>query len=143
MFLGEFEHSIDDKGRVAIPARFREELGERFVVTKGFDLCLQAFPMAYWQALTEKVNRLPIGSPDARNIRRILFSPAAEVEIDRQGRILIPQTLREHASLAEDVIITGMSSYFELWSGQRWRDLQGDLSENAPAIAEKLADLGI
>ena len=143
MFLGEFEHSIDDKGRVAIPARFREELGERFVVTKGFDLCLQAFPMAYWQTLTEKVNRLPIGSPDARNIRRILFSPAAEVEIDRQGRILIPQTLREHAGLAEDVIITGMSSYFELWAGQRWRELQGDLSENAPAIAEKLADLGI
>ena len=89
------------------------------------------------------MNRLPIGSPDARNIRRILFSPAAEVEIDRQGRILIPQTLREHAGLAEDVIITGMSSYFELWAGQRWRELQGDLSENAPAIAEKLADLGI
>jgi MraZ protein len=94
VFLGEFEHTIDEKGRVAIPARFREELGERFVVTKGFDLCLQAFPMSYWQELTEKVNRLPIGSPDARNIRRILFSPAAEVEIDRQGRILVPQPLR-------------------------------------------------
>jgi MraZ protein len=143
VFLGEFEHTIDEKGRVAIPARFREELGERFVVTKGFDLCLQAFPMSYWQELTEKVNRLPIGSPDARNIRRILFSPAAEVEIDRQGRILVPQPLREHAGLAEEVVITGMSSYFELWSGQRWRDLQGDLSESASAIAEKLADLGI
>ncbi|GAB4437934.1 MAG: division/cell wall cluster transcriptional repressor MraZ [Chloroflexi bacterium OHK40] len=143
MFLGEFEHTIDDKGRVAIPARFREELGERFVVTKGFDPCLQAFPMSYWAQLTEKVNRLPIGSPEARNFRRILFAAAAEVEVDRQGRILIPQNLREYAGLAEEVLITGMSTYFELWSGQRWRELQGDLSDNAPAIAEKLADLGI
>ncbi len=143
MFLGEFEHTIDDKGRVAIPARFREELGERFVLTRGFEQCLQAFPRSMWENLSEKVDRLPIGSPQARNMRRILFSPAAEVEIDRQGRILIPQGLREYAGLAEEVLITGMNTYFELWSGERWRTLQDELSGSGAAIAEQMAELGI
>lgn len=143
MFLGEFEHTIDDKGRVAIPARFREDLGERFVLTRGFEQCLQAFPRAMWEDLSAKVDRLPIGSPQARTLRRMLFSPAAEVEIDRQGRILIPQGLREYAGLAEEVLITGMNTYFELWSGERWRALQDELSNSGAAIAEQLADLGI
>lgn len=143
MFLGEFEHTIDDKGRVAIPARFREDLGERFVLTRGFEQCLQAFPRSMWEVLSEKVDKLPIGSPQARNMRRILFSPAAEVEIDRQGRILIPQGLREYAGLAEEVLITGMSTYFELWSGERWRELQEELSGSGSAIAEQMAELGI
>ncbi len=143
MFLGEFEHTIDDKGRVAIPARFREELGERFVLTRGFEPCLQAFPRPMWEALAEKVDRLPLGSPQARNMRRILFSPAAEVEIDRQGRILIPQGLREYAGLVEEVLITGMNTYFELWSGERWRALQEDLSGSGAAIAEQMAELVI
>lgn len=143
MFLGEFDHTIDDKGRVAIPARFREVLGERFVVTKGFDTCLQAFPMPYWQELREKIDRLPISSPDARNLRRLMFSPAQDVDIDRQGRCLIPQTLRQYAGLVEDVVITGMGNYFELWSGERWRATQEFVSENAAEIAGKFADLGI
>jgi MraZ protein len=143
VFLGEFEHTIDDKGRVAIPARFREELGERFVLTRGFEQCLQAFPRAMWDDLSEKVNRLPLASTQARSLRRMLFSPAAEVEIDRQGRILIPQGLREYAGLAEEVLITGMNTYFELWSGERWRALQDEISGNGAAIAEQMADLGI
>ncbi len=143
MFLGEFEHTIDDKGRVAVPARYRELLGERFVVTKGFDSCLQAFPMSYWQELREKVDRLPISSPDARYLRRLLFSPAQDVDIDRQGRVLIPQALRIHAALAEEVVFTGMGNYFELWSAERWRDAQSYVNENATAIAGKFADLGI
>jgi MraZ protein len=96
-----------------------------------------------WENLSEKVDRLPIGSPQARNMRRILFSPAAEVEIDRQGRILIPQGLREYAGLAEEVLITGMNTYFELWSGERWRTLQDELSGSGAAIAEQMAELGI
>lgn len=143
MFLGEFEHTIDDKGRVAIPAKFREALGERFVVTKGFDTCLQAFPMSYWKELSDKVDRLPISSPDARMLRRLMFSPAQDVDIDRQGRCLIPQSLRLYAGLAEDVMITGMSNYFELWSGERWRATQEFIAENASTIAGKFADLGI
>lgn len=143
MFLGEFEHTIDDKGRVAIPARFREELGERFVLTKGFEPCLQAFPRPMWEELALKIDRLPLGSPQARNMRRLLFAPAAEVEVDRQGRILIPQGLREYAGLAEEVLITGMNTYFELWSGQRWQTLQDEINDSGAAIAEQMADLGI
>jgi len=143
VFLGEFEHSIDDKGRVAIPARFREDLGEGMVLTRGFDLCLQAFPRAVWQQLAQKVSSLSLGSPEARNLRRILFSNAAEVEVDRQGRILVPQNLREYASLAEQVVITGMDTYFELWSADRWRTVMEQLDTNGTGIAEQLAALGI
>lgn len=143
MFLGEFEHTIDDKGRVAIPAKFREVLGERFVVTKGFDACLQAFPMSYWEQLSAKVDRLPVSSTDARNLRRLIFSPAQDVDIDRQGRVLIPQPLRIYAALAEEVVISGMGNYFELWSAARWRETQEFIGSNAAEIAGKFADLGI
>lgn len=143
MFLGEFEHSIDDKGRVAIPARFREELGEGMVLTRGFDHCLQAFPRSVWQQLAQKVSSLSLGSPDARNLRRILFSNAAEVEVDRQGRILVPQNLREYAGLAEQVVITGMDTFFELWSADRWRAVMEQLDTTGAGIAEQLAALGI
>ncbi|RRR75386.1 MAG: division/cell wall cluster transcriptional repressor MraZ [Candidatus Viridilinea halotolerans] len=143
MLLGEFEHSIDDKGRVAIPARFREQLGEGFILTKGFEPCLQAFPKPLWAELAAKIDRLPLGNPQARNMRRLLFAPAAEVEIDRQGRILVPQALREYADLTEEVLITGMHTYFELWSGQRWRVLQAELNGSGASIAEQMADLGI
>jgi MraZ protein len=143
VFLGEFEHSIDDKGRVAIPARFREELGEGMVLTRGFDLCLQAFPRQVWQQLAQKVSSLSLGSPEARNLRRMLFSNAAEVEVDRQGRILVPQNLREYASLAEQVVITGMDTYFELWSADRWRTVMEQLDTGGAGITEQLAALGI
>lgn len=143
MFLGAFEHTIDGKGRVAIPARYRELLGERFVLTKGFEACIQAFPMARWDETAAKLNALPLGNPEARNLRRLLFAAAAEVEFDRQGRILIPVSLREYAGLTEEVLITGMNTYFELWSGERWRSFQATLDEQGAEIAEKLAGLGL
>ena len=143
MFLGEFEHTIDDKGRVAIPARFREELSEGLVLTRGFDPCLQAFPRAKWQDLSSKVSSLSLGSPIARTLRRVLFSNAAEVEVDRQGRILIPQNLREYAKLAEQVVITGMDDYFELWSGNQWNLVLEQMSNEGATVAEQLAALGI
>ena len=143
MFLGEFEHIMDDKGRVAIPARYRESLGVRFVLTKGFDQCLQAFPLPMWDALATKIDRLPIGSPQVRHARRFIFAAAAEVEFDRQGRILIPQNLRDYAGLVQEVVVTGMNSYFELWSAQRWRSLQEELNGSGTSIAEQMADLGI
>lgn len=143
MFLGEFEHTLDEKGRVAIPARFREGLGRGFVLTRGFDLCLQAFPFPIWEQLSARVSALPIVAAEARNMRRILFAHAAEVEIDRQGRVLIPHNLREYAGLTEQVVIAGMNTYFELWSAERWRALQASLAENGAAIAEQWASLGI
>lgn len=143
MFLGEFEHTIDDKGRVAVPARFREALGEGLILTRGFERCLQAFPRAYWNQLSEKINALSIGSEQARALRRLLFSTAAEAEVDRQGRILIPQNLREYAGLAEQAVITGMDTYFELWSTERWSEMLTKIDSSGVDIAQQLASLGI
>lgn len=143
MFLGEFEHTIDEKGRVAIPARFREGVREGLVVTRGFDRCLQAFPRPTWQGLAQRISALSLGNEEARNLRRLIFSGAAELEVDRQGRILIPQNLREYAALAEQVLIAGMNTYFELWSRERWQNVLEELDSKAPAIAEHLAALDI
>ena len=143
MFLGEFEHTIDEKGRVAIPARFRDELREGLVITRGFDRCLQAFPRPIWQALAQRISALSLGNEEARSLRRLIFSGAAELEVDRQGRILIPQNLREYAGLTEQVLIAGMNTYFELWSRERWQNVLEELDGKAPAIAEHLAALDI
>ncbi|NJN17179.1 MAG: division/cell wall cluster transcriptional repressor MraZ [Oscillochloris sp.] len=143
MFLGEYEHSIDDKGRVAIPARFRDDLREGLVLTRGFDQCLQAFPRPRWRELSARVSSLSLGNAEARNLRRILFANAAEVEVDRQGRILIPQNLREYAGLATQVVIAGMDTYFELWSTEHWSATLDQLTSDGANIAEQLAQLGI
>lgn len=143
MFLGEFDHSIDDKGRVAVPARFREELSEGLILTRGFEKCLQAFPRPIWQNLSQRVSALSLGNEEARQLRRMLFSYAAEVEVDRQGRILIPQNLREYAGFAEQVVIAGMDTYFEIWSQGRWAEVLEKLDNSGINIAEQLAALGI
>ncbi len=143
MFLGEFEHTIDDKGRVAIPARFREEMQEGFIITRGFDNCLQAFPRPTWQDLAHRISTLSLGNEEARHLRRLLFSGANEVTFDRQGRILIPQNLREYASLSEKVVIAGMHTFFELWSPERWQTVLSTLDSSGRIIAEQLADLGV
>lgn len=143
MFLGEFEHTIDDKGRVAVPARFRDGVSEGLVLTRGFERCLQGFPRPVWQGLSEKVSALSLGNEEARNLRRLLFSGAAEVEVDKQGRILIPQNLREYAGLSEQVIVAGLNTHFEIWSHERWHAVLDSLDNNAGAIAEQLAALGI
>jgi MraZ protein len=143
VFLGEFDHTIDEKGRVAVPARFREELREGLVVTRGFDRCLQAFPRPTWQGLAERISALSLGNEEARSLRRLIFSGAAELEVDRQGRILIPQNLREYAGLKEQILIAGMNTYFELWSRERWNTVLETLDSKASAIAEHLAALDI
>jgi MraZ protein len=143
MFLGEFEHSLDDKGRVAIPARFREELAKGIILTRGFDRCLQAFPKPTWERLRERVSGLSLGNEESRQLRRLLFSGAADVDVDRQGRILIPQNLREYAGLGELVVLTGMDTFFEIWSNERWRQVIESLDTNGSKIAQQLADLGM
>jgi MraZ protein len=143
MFLGEYEHSLDDKGRLAIPARFREELGEKVFITRGFDRCLMGFTQVRWEKLAEDLDRLTLAQSDARNLRRFLFANAAEGEFDRQGRVIIPQNLREHAGLEEQVVLAGMNTYFEIWSRGRWDDVINALNENGGALAEQLAALGL
>ena len=143
MFLGEFEHSIDDKGRVAVPARFREELAEGIILTRGFETCLQAFPRATWEVLRQSVSSLSIGTAEARDLRRLLFSGAAEVEVDRQGRILISQNLRESAKLREQVVMVGMDTYFEIWASDTWQNVLNTLSNSSSELAAQLATLGM
>jgi MraZ protein len=143
VLLGEYEHNLDVKGRVAIPSRFREELGATVVLTRGFDLCLQLFPLPMWQQLSQKVSSLSLGNEEARSFRRILFSQAADVEIDRQGRILIPQNLRDYARLGEQVIVAGLDTHCEIWSREEWERVLSGLNANGNSIAEHLSNLGI
>jgi MraZ protein len=143
VFLGEFEHTMDEKGRVAVPARFREEISDGLVLTRGFDQCLQVFPRVVWQSLAERISALSLGHEEARNLRRLIFSGAAEVEPDRQGRILIPQNLREYATLKEQVVVAGLNTHFEIWALERWQGVLNTLDSSAGAMAEQLAALGI
>jgi MraZ protein len=143
MFLGEYEHSLDDKGRLAVPARFREELGESLFVTRGFDHCLMGFPRQRWEELAQQIGAMTLGQGDARNLRRLLFSGAAEVSFDRQGRVLIPQNLREYAGLRDQVVIAGLNTHFEIWSRERWEQVLNTLDVNGSLFAEQLAALGL
>ncbi len=143
MFFGEFQHSIDSKGRLIVPSKFREGLGVTFVLTKGLDDCLFAYPLNEWKNFEEKLKSLPISSRDARAFVRYFFSGATECELDRQGRILLPANLREHARLEKDVVVIGVSTRVEIWSKELWDRYNSDTNMGYDAIAEKMAELGI
>jgi MraZ protein len=145
VFLGNYDHSVDNKGRMAVPARFRAELGERMFITRWLDKCLALYPADQFEELANKVGNLSIADPNARNLRRIFFSEAAEVELDKQGRINIPARLRQYAGLDTDeaqVVVVGMNTYIEIWSPELWNQLQDEVEENAGSIASQLANLG-
>lgn len=127
MYSGEFRHNMDPKGRVTVPSRFREELGERFYVSRGLDGCLFLLSAQQWQELAEKISALPLAQ--SRKMQRYFFSGAAEVEPDKQGRILIPPNLRELAGLEKDVSVIGAATRAEIWDTQRWQDYCGSLSQ--------------
>lgn len=138
MLLGEYQHNIDAKGRVIVPAKFREELGESFYVTKGLGGCLWAFPPNEWEAILQKFADMPI--VDSRDIQRFFFSGATEAEPDGQGRILLPQSLRDFAKLQKDVTFLGVNRRVEIWNTQIWSKVNAEFDETA--IAEKMALLG-
>lgn len=143
MFLGRFDNKLDDKGRLSMPAKFRPRLAEGFVVTRGFEQCLTIFPMPEWQNLAEGLARFPVTDQKARSLRRVLFAQAADTELDKQGRMLIPEYLREAAGLGADVVVAGMDSYIEVWDKDRWQAMEQQNEENATDIAQSLADLGM
>ncbi len=143
MFYGEYQHTVDPKGRVIVPSKFREGLGEKFIVTKGLDSCLFAYSMDEWTSLENKLKTLPFTDKDVRAFIRFFFSGATECELDKQGRILIPQNLREYASLEKDIFIIGVSSRVEIWNKTNWDAYSNDDSMSADKIAEKMAMLGI
>ncbi|HHY60588.1 MAG TPA: division/cell wall cluster transcriptional repressor MraZ [Clostridia bacterium] len=143
MFMGEYQHTIDSKGRVSIPARFREELGELFVITKGLDNSLFVYPMEEWRRLEQKLKSLPFTRADARAFARFFFSGAVECELDKQGRVLLPQVLREHARINKDVVIIGVSTRIEIWAKEVWEEYSLQAAANYETIAETLVDLDL
>jgi len=138
MLTGEYQYTLDPKGRLSFPARLREELGDRFVVTKGLDGCLFVYSLEEWQHILEKLKELPLSS--ARHLQRFLASGAAEVETDKQGRILIPPVLREYASFDKDIVIAGVINRAEIWDKHQWE--QGPLQTSPELIAEEMEKLG-
>jgi MraZ protein len=143
MFLGEFSHTLDDKGRLTIPAKFRDELAGGLVVTRGIDRCLSVFPNQGWQNLAERIAQLPLTRRSARDFGRLMFSGAADFIPDRQGRVLIPQELREYAQLDSEAIIIGLYNRLEIWNPNNWASVKTAVEENPDSIAEQLQELGI
>ncbi|GFN35960.1 division/cell wall cluster transcriptional repressor MraZ [Tepidimicrobium xylanilyticum] len=143
MFIGEYQHTIDNKGRLIMPSKFREGLGPNFIMTKGLDNCLFVYPMEEWQILESKLRSLPLTNRDARAFVRFFFAGATECILDKQGRVLIPSNLREHARLDKEAIIIGVAARIEIWSKEEWILYNEDDSLSYDSIAEKMADLGI
>lgn len=143
VFMGEFQHSIDDKGRLTIPAKFREGLGTSFVITRGLDQCLFVYPADEWTLLSEKLKTLPFTKADARAFTRFFFSGATECEWDKQGRVNIPANLREHAALEKECVVIGVSNRVEIWSVGKWETYFEESQGSFGEIAEKLVDFDL
>lgn len=143
MFMGEFLHTIDSKGRLIIPVKYRETLGDKFIITKGLDNCLFLYGLNEWQIFEEKLKKLPVSQPNARAFVRFFFSGATECEFDKQGRILLPANLREYATLEKDVVLVGVMNRIEIWDHAKWKEYSSQAERNYEAAAESLVDLGI
>ncbi|WP_243289976.1 division/cell wall cluster transcriptional repressor MraZ [Bacillus sp. FJAT-47783] len=143
MFMGEYHHTIDTKGRMIIPAKFREGLGESFVLTRGLDKCLFGYPMSEWKILEEKLKSLPLTKKDARAFTRFFFSGAVECELDKQGRINITTPLLQYAKLEKECVVIGVSNRIELWSKNVWDQYVEEQEESFEEIAENMIDFDI
>ena len=139
MFLGRFEHSVDNKGRVAVPARFRDRLSGELIITRGNDRCLYLFTQSAWEPLAERLNSLPTGDENARNMRRAIFSAAEPVELDKQGRVIIPDHLRHYASISTNVAIIGVGNYVEIWDLAAWQSIDSNIEQNVDVISSHLS----
>lgn len=143
MFIGEYSHTIDPKRRLAMPSKFRGELGNRVVVTRGLDQSLFVYPMKVWEALAEKLGSMPVGEAGTRSFVRLQLAGAADVELDSQGRVLIPDYLKEYAGLEKDTVIVGLFNRLEIWSEEKWKAYKSEVEKNTGEIAEELGKLGV
>jgi len=143
MFLGEYQHSLDIKSRVIVPAKFREELGSKFVATKGLDHCIFLYPLDEWMVIENKLRALPFTRADVRSFARFFFSGASELEIDKQGRIVLPQNLREYANIEKELVIIGVGARLEIWSNELWASYNQTAESSYGIFAESLVDLGL
>ncbi|MED3646121.1 division/cell wall cluster transcriptional repressor MraZ [Halalkalibacterium halodurans] len=143
MFMGEYRHNVDEKGRMIIPAKFRDELGETFVVTRGLDRCLFVYPQVEWKKLEESLKNLPFTKKDARAFTRFFFSGATECELDKQGRVNIASPLREFAQLKKECVVIGVSNRVEIWSKELWEEYFAESEESFSEIAENIVDFDL
>lgn len=143
MFIGEYQHSVDSKGRVAIPAKFRATLKKGAVVTKGLDKCLFLYPKKDWEDLAKKTASLPISQKDARDFGRFLLAGAMDVEIDKQGRINLPVHLRKYANVKSSAVVAGLYNRLEIWNAGDWEKYKNSAEKDSSDIAEHLGNLGV
>lgn len=143
MLIGEYEHSLDAKGRVIMPAKLREDMGEKFILTKGLDGCLFGFSQTEWANFEEKLKTLPLTNKNARNFVRFFLSGATECEMDKQGRFLVTSNLREYAEMDKEIVVIGVGNRIEMWNKERWLKHNSDENISADEIAEKMDFLGI
>lgn len=143
MLIGEYKHNLDAKKRLSIPSKFRKELGEGAVITRGLDNCLFVFPSAYWAKLAERIGNMPIVQQDSRSFARLLLSGAVEVDFDGLGRILVPEYLKAYAGLKKVAVVAGLYNRLEIWDDEKWENYKANLEKNSDSIAEKLRELGI
>ncbi|MFC1662846.1 division/cell wall cluster transcriptional repressor MraZ [Patescibacteria group bacterium] len=143
MFIGEYHHSLDQKGRIAVPVRFRPAFAKGAVVTRGIDNCLSLYTKEAWEELADKISKLPISKSNTRAFARLMLTGAMEVELDKQGRIILPDYLRSYAELKKKTIIAGVSDRLEIWDATSWEQYKGDSEKSSSDIAEALDELSV
>ena len=143
MLIGEYQHTLDPKKRLSLPAKFRKEVGRKVVITRGLDSCLFMYPLAAWQKIAAKLAALPVGQADTRGLSRFMLAGAIEAEVDAAGRILIPEYLKDFAGLRSRVVLAGVSDRIEIWNDKAWEDYKRRIEKGADQMAQALGDVGI
>ncbi len=143
MFIGEHQHRIDEKKRLALPSKFRKELGKKIVITRGLDQCLFVYSLKTWEELAKKLGTLPVGESATRSFIRLMLAGAVDAEIDKLGRILVPEYLKKYASLEKNVIVAGLYNRLEIWDEKKWEEYKNKAEKNTDEIAEQLGKLGV
>jgi MraZ protein len=143
MLIGEYQHTLDSKKRLSLPAKFRKEVGRKVVITRGLDQCLFMFPVKTWMAIAEKLGKLPFGQADTRGMSRFLLAGAVETEVDGAGRILVPDYLKEFADLRSKVVLAGVSDRIEIWNEKVWEEYKRRIEKGADQMAQTLGEVGI
>lgn len=143
MFIGEYKHTVDTKNRIAVPSKFRGELGEKMIVTRGLDMCLFAYPMRVWEKMAEKLGSLPLGDAQSRSFVRLLLAGASDTEVDKQGRIVLPEYLRSYAGIKKTVVVAGLFDRIEIWDEKKWNTYKTKAEKDTESVAQKLGELGL
>ncbi len=143
MFIGEYSHTLDDKKRLSLPARFRKGLGNKIIITKGFESCLVVYTLKEWESISEKLANLPVSQSEARGYARLVLGGAMEIEIDKLGRALLPDYLAEYAGIKKNAVICGLSKRIEIWDSEKWQTYRKKVESEFEGFGEKLKEMGI